>query len=93
MAQMGESLNDPELLLSMMRSPAHDLLVPQFDALVASILGFVGHTVAEIGRPLITSIDTISGQFRQRWVDVGPGRPFHGTAAGPGGDGRDLQPR
>ncbi|MEM8923252.1 MAG: zinc-dependent metalloprotease [Actinomycetota bacterium] len=76
LSQMGEQLNDPDLLLSMMRTPAHDLLVPQFDALVASILGFVGHTVAEIGRPLIGTIDTITEQFRQRWIDVAPADRF-----------------
>ncbi len=76
LGELSERLNDPDTLLSMMRSPVHDLLVPQFDALVASILGFVSHTVAEIGRPLIANIDTISGQFRQRWIDVAPADRF-----------------
>ncbi|MEL7156616.1 MAG: zinc-dependent metalloprotease [Actinomycetota bacterium] len=76
LAEMSEQLNDPDLLLNMMRSPAHDLLVPQFDALVASIIGFVGYTVAETGRPLIGSIDVIREQFRQRWLDVTPADRF-----------------
>ncbi|MEM9890381.1 MAG: zinc-dependent metalloprotease [Actinomycetota bacterium] len=76
LAEVSEQLNDPDLLLNMMRSPAHDLLVPQFDALVASILGFVGYTVRETGRPLIGTIDTITEQFRQRWIDVTPADRF-----------------
>ena len=35
LAGLTQDLNDPQLLLDMMRSPAHDLLVPQLDALVA----------------------------------------------------------
>lgn len=76
LAEMSEQLNDPDMLLNLMRSPAHDLLVPQFDALVASIIGFVSYTVAETGRPLIGSIDVISEQFRQRWIDVTPADRF-----------------
>lgn len=73
---MSESLNDPDLLLSMMRSPAHDLLVPQFDALIASILGFVGHTVEEICRGLVGANDEIRRRFRERWIDAGPADRF-----------------
>jgi len=74
--EISESMNDPDTLLSMMRSPAHDLLVPQFDALVATILGFVGHTVDAICRPLVTENDRIRDRFRQRWVDVTPADRF-----------------
>ncbi len=74
--EMSESMNDPDLLLSMMRSPAHDLLVPQFDALVATILGFVAHTVDTISSGLVTNSGTIRSRFRQRWIDVTPADRF-----------------
>ncbi|MGF1596247.1 MAG: zinc-dependent metalloprotease [Acidimicrobiales bacterium] len=74
--EMGESLNDPELLLTVMRSPAHDLLVPQFDALVAAVLGFVDYTVDEICRGLVGAEQRIRERFRQRTVDVGPADRF-----------------
>lgn len=76
LSQLSESMNDPELLLSIMRSPAHDLLVPQFDALVATILGFVGHTVDRIGKNLIADHERIREEFRSRWIDTTPADRF-----------------
>jgi len=73
---MSESMGDPEVLLSMMRSPAHDLLVPQFDALIASILGFVAYTVQDICDGLVASNDRIRARFRQRWIDIAPADRF-----------------
>ncbi|MEM7338313.1 MAG: zinc-dependent metalloprotease [Actinomycetota bacterium] len=74
--ELSEQLNDPELLLTMLRSPAHDLLVPQFDAMVASVIGFVGHTVDRIASGLIADHAEIRQQFRQRWIDVAPADRF-----------------
>ena len=73
---LSESMSDPEILLSMMRSPAHDLLVPQFDALIASILGFVAHTVDDICSGLVASHEQIRSRFRQRWIDIAPADRF-----------------
>ena len=74
--EMSETLSDPDVVLSLMRSPAHDLLVPQLDALVAAVLGFVDHTVTGISDGLILSAPTIRERFRQRWVDVAPADRF-----------------
>lgn len=73
---MSETLNDPDVLLSMMRSPAHDLLVPQFDALVTSILGYVSYTVDTICRGLVSSHEQIRERFRQRWIEATPADRF-----------------
>ncbi len=73
---LSESMGDPEVLLSMMRSPAHDLLVPQFDALIAAILGFVAFTVDDICDGLVASNQQITARFRQRWIDVAPADRF-----------------
>lgn len=70
--EMSEQFNDPDKLLSIMRSPAHDLLVPQFDAIVATILGFVSHTVDTISSGLIATSGDIKEQFRRRWIDATP---------------------
>lgn len=74
--QVSESLSDPDTILSMLRSPAHDLLVPQIDALVAAVLGFVDHVVARISDGLIVTHDAIRERFRERWIDVAPADRF-----------------
>ena len=74
--ELSQSMSDPDVLLSMMRSPAHDLLVPQFDALIASILGFVAFTVDDICDGLVASHSQIKARFRQRWIDIAPADRF-----------------
>jgi putative hydrolase len=74
--ELSETFNDPDVVLSMMRSPAHNLLVPQLDALVAAVLGFVGHTVDSICGSLVGTNERIRERFRQRWIDVAPADRF-----------------
>jgi putative hydrolase len=74
--EMSEAMSDPDLVLSMMRSPAHDLLVPQLDALVAAILGFVDHTVRVATDGLIRTAPLIEERMRERLVDVAPADRF-----------------
>lgn len=74
--EMSEQFADPDTVLTLMRSPAHDLLAPQFEALVASVLGFVSHTVDGICRQLVVSHDEIRTRFRQRAIDVAPADRF-----------------
>ncbi len=74
--QIGEKFNNPEIVLSMMRSPGHDLIVPQLDALVAAILGYVSHVVKTACDPLLPSHPAIQDHFRQRWVDSAPADRF-----------------
>ena len=74
--EMSEQFADPDTVLTMMRSPAHDLLAPQFEALVAAVLGFVSHTVDGICRRLVGSHDQIRARFRQRAIDVAPADRF-----------------
>ncbi|MEM7326828.1 MAG: zinc-dependent metalloprotease [Actinomycetota bacterium] len=74
--EMSESLNDPDVILSLLRTPAHDLLVPQLDALVAAVLGFVDYTSRSICEGLVLSADRIRERFRERLVDVAPADRF-----------------
>jgi putative hydrolase len=74
--ELSAQFNDPDQLLAMMRSPSHDLLVPQLEALVAAVLGFVAHTVSTISAKLIADHETIAERFRRRWTDVAPADRF-----------------
>ena len=74
--EMSEKLNDPDLILSMLRSPAHDLIIPQLDALVAAVLGFVDRTVTATAAPLVPNHEKIQNEFRSRWVDTAPADRF-----------------
>lgn len=76
MQQLSEDIGNPDVVLSLMRSPAHDLLVPQLDALIAAILGFVRHTVTSITESLILSRDRIEERIWERWTDVAPADRF-----------------
>ncbi len=76
MQQMAETMSDPDVVLSLMRSPAHDLLVPQVDAMVAAVLGFVGHTVRTISDGLIRAAPIIEDRMKERLIDVAPADRF-----------------
>lgn len=57
--ELAESFNSPDAVLSMMQSPAHDLLVPQITALIAPIIGFVDYQLDQVAAPLAGSFDNI----------------------------------
>lgn len=76
MQQMAETMSDPDTVLSLMRSPAHDLLVPQVDAMVSIVLGFVAHTVRTIADGLIRAAPIIQERMHERLTDVAPADRF-----------------
>lgn len=76
LGELSETLNDPEVVLSMMQSPAQDLIVPQLDALVATILGYVEHTVGSLCQNLIQDHETIQTKIRERTLDTSPADRF-----------------
>lgn len=76
LANISEKLSDPQMLLDMMRSPAHDLLVPQLDALVAVVLGYVDTAVARACINLVPSSDRIRSAMRERTLGVTPADRF-----------------
>ena len=65
-----EQMSDPDVILDLMRSPAHDLLMPQLDALVAAVMGFVDHAVVRACGSLVPELDQIRQEIRYRMVDV-----------------------
>ena len=70
--RLSDQFSDPDAMLSAMRTPGQDLLVPQIDALVAAVLGAVDHAVDQICRPLVASHATIRANMDRRWVDTAP---------------------
>ena len=61
-------LLDPELVLSAVRSPEQLALLPRLEALVAVVIGFVDHTMDQIGQGLIKSYPMITEALRRRRV-------------------------
>lgn len=76
LAGLSEQLSDPQVLLDMMRSPTHDLLVPQLDALIAIVLGYVDTAVARACDALVPSNGRIRTALRQRTLSVTPADRF-----------------
>ena len=64
--QISSQMSDPEALLRMMRSRTHDLLMPQLDALVAAVLGFVEHSTMTACSGLMTGHPAIRDALRAR---------------------------
>lgn len=73
---MGGMLEDPDALLGALRSPAQDLLVPQLDALLAAVLGYVDLMVDRTCRGLVPAHGTIRQRMRQRAVSTAPADRF-----------------
>jgi putative hydrolase len=69
-------LGDPEVLLGAIQSPAQRELLPQLEALVAVIVGYVDHLMDEIGHGLIGSYDMVTEAMRRRRVTADPSDRF-----------------
>ncbi len=76
MQEVSEAFNDPDTVLSLLRSPAQDLLVPQIDALLSAILGYVDHTVGTIAESLIPSHEDIRRRMTDRTSEADPSDRF-----------------
>jgi putative hydrolase len=62
-------MGDPEILLGAVRSPAQDALLPQIEAVVAVVLGYVDHVMDRIGTSLIASYGMVTEAMRRRRVE------------------------
>lgn len=65
-----EVLSDPEALLGAIRSPAQEALLPRIEALVAALVGYVDHTMDEVGSTLIGSYGQVTEALRRRRVEA-----------------------
>ncbi len=67
---------DPAVLLGAMTSPAQQALVPQLDALVAVVLGYVDHTLDRAAPGLISAATRISEAVRRHRGEAGQADQF-----------------
>ena len=76
LAGLQEALGDPEVLLGAIRSPAQRDLLPQLEALVAAIVGYVDHVMDTVGSGLIGSYGMVTEALRRRRVTADPSDRF-----------------
>lgn len=69
MARIQQML-DPEMVLGAVRSPAQEALLPRLEALVAVVIGYVDHTMDEIGGRLISAYPMVTEALRRRRVET-----------------------
>jgi putative hydrolase len=76
LAGLQDALGDPEVLLGAIRSPAQRALLPQLEALVAAIVGYVDYVMDTVGGGLIGSYDMLTEAMRRRRVTADPSDRF-----------------
>ncbi len=70
LAELQNTLGDPDALLGAVRSPAQEALQPELTALVAAITGYVDHIMDRTGGSLIGSYDRLTEALRRRRVEA-----------------------
>ena len=76
MNKLPELLGDPEVLLGAIQSPAQRELLPQLEAIVAVVVGYVDHLMDTIGEGLIGSYGMVTEALRRRRVTADPSDRF-----------------
>jgi putative hydrolase len=61
---------DPEALLGAIQSPAQLHLLPQFEALITVVVGYVDHIMDGIGHGLLSSYSMVTEAVRRRRVEA-----------------------
>ena len=75
-AQLQTNLSDPDTVLGAIRSARQDALLPELEALVAVIVGYVDHTVDQVAGELISSATMLGEALRRRRVTADPSDRF-----------------
>jgi len=70
MTGMQSMFGDPEMLLGAIQSQAQRDMLPKFEALIASIVGYVDHIVDAVGSSLLSNTTMISEAVRRRRVEA-----------------------
>jgi len=71
-----QNVLNPEMVLSAVRSPQQEALLPYLEALIAVIIGFVDYTMDQIGNDLIPSYPMMTEALRRRRVETGEAERF-----------------
>lgn len=70
LTEFQKMMGDPEVLLGAVRSPSQEALLPQIEAVVAVVLGYVDHVMDRIGTSLIASYAMVTEAMRRRRVEA-----------------------
>lgn len=76
LASLQRLAGDPDLLLGAMQSPRQRELMPQTEALVGAIEGWVDHVLDSIGGRLLSEYPRVTEALRRRRVEAGPQTRF-----------------
>jgi len=76
LAGLQSLFGDPETLLGAIQSPGQRDLLPRLEALVAVIVGYVDHTMDQIGTGLLSSYGMVTEAVRRRRVEADPSNRF-----------------
>ena len=76
MAMMQKMLTDPTIILGAVRSPEQERQAPVLDAMIASIIGYIDHSVDAISAQLLGGGDQIAEAARRRRVESAPHDTF-----------------
>ena len=74
--RLQSTLSDPDTVLGAIRSPVQDALLPELEALVAVIVGYVDHIVDQVAGELITTATMTGEALRRRRVTADPSDRF-----------------
>lgn len=66
--QLQETFGDPSGMLSSLRSPEQEALLPEIAALSAVVVGYVDHVMDSVGTGLISTYEMLSEAVRRRRV-------------------------
>jgi putative hydrolase len=76
MNKLPELLGDPEVLLGAIQSSAQRDLLPQLEAIVAVVVGYVDHVMDRVGPGLVGSYGMVTEALRRRRVTADPSDRF-----------------
>jgi putative hydrolase len=74
--KLPEMLGDPEVLLGAIQSPTQREMLPQLEAIVAVVVGYVDHVMDMVGPGLVGSYGMVTEALRRRRVTADPSDRF-----------------
>ena len=74
--QLQSALGDPENLLGALRSDAQSAVIPDLEALLAVVVGYVDYVVEKVAQDLLSSYESLSEVVRRRRFTTSAGDQF-----------------